>query len=28
LIEQFDEFAIDFIDLAAPVRESHGVTPS
>ena len=23
LIEKFDEFAIDFIDLAAPVGESH-----
>src|SRR5258708_30319989 len=26
LIEQLDEFAVDFIDLAAPVGESHGAT--
>src|SRR5579859_416914 len=26
LIEQLDELAIDFIDLAAPVRECHGAT--
>src|SRR5258708_34392763 len=24
LVEQLDEFAVDFIDLAAPVGESHG----
>src|SRR5882757_1224580 len=24
LVEQLDEFAIDFIDLATPVGESHG----
>jgi hypothetical protein len=27
LVEELDEFAIDFIDLATPVRESHGMTP-
>src|SRR5467141_1717847 len=27
LVEQLDEFAIDFIDLATPVGESHNVTP-
>src|SRR5712692_8874371 len=26
LVEQLDEFAIDFIDLATPVGESHGAT--
>src|SRR4029077_14521127 len=26
LVEQLDEFAVDFIDLAAPIRESHGAT--
>src|SRR5260370_34856471 len=26
LVEQLDEFAVDFIDLAAPVGESHGAT--
>src|SRR6267378_268242 len=26
LIEQLDEFAIDFIDLAAPIGERHGAT--
>src|SRR4029077_13779020 len=26
LVEQLDEFAIDFIDLAAPIGESHGAT--
>src|SRR6266436_5640580 len=26
LVEQVDEFAIDFIDLATPVGESHGAT--
>src|SRR5260370_33492599 len=26
LIEQLDEFAVDFIDLAAPVEERHGAT--
>src|SRR5216683_3563348 len=26
LIEQLDEFAVDFIDLAAPIGESHGAT--
>src|SRR5712671_1877269 len=26
LVEQLDEFAIDFIDLAAPVGEGHGAT--
>src|SRR6266403_3774328 len=28
LIEQLDEFAIDFIDLATPVGESHGSSQS
>src|ERR1700687_1576731 len=27
LVEQLDEFAVDFIDLATPIGESHGVTP-
>jgi hypothetical protein len=27
LVEELDEFAIDFIDLATPVGESHGLTP-
>src|SRR6266481_1545906 len=27
LVEELDEFAIDFIDLATPVGESHGMTP-
>src|SRR6266404_7063653 len=27
LVEQLHEFAVDFIDLAAPVGESHDVTP-
>src|SRR6266852_9098298 len=26
LVEQLHEFAVDFIDLAAPVGESHGAT--
>src|SRR4029077_12678266 len=26
LVEQLDEFAVDFIDLATPVREGHGAT--
>src|SRR5712664_745478 len=26
LVEEFNEFAVDFIDLAAPVGESHGAT--
>src|ERR1700686_5816079 len=26
LVEQLDEFAVDFIDLAAPIRECHGAT--
>src|ERR1700676_2690284 len=26
LVEQLDEFAVDFIDLATPVREAHGAT--
>src|SRR5258708_38212180 len=26
LVERLDEFAVDFIDLAAPVTESHGAT--
>src|SRR5579859_2406525 len=28
LVEQLDEFAIDFIDLAAPVGEGHGSSQS
>jgi hypothetical protein len=28
LIEQLDEFPVDFIDLAAPVGESHGSSQS
>src|SRR6267143_6035620 len=28
LVEQLDEFAIDFIDLATPVGESHGSSQS
>src|SRR5260370_25970784 len=26
LVEEFNEFAVDFIDLAAPIGESHGAT--
>src|SRR6202030_4662167 len=26
LVEQLDEFAVDFIDLATPVGEGHGAT--
>src|SRR5258708_19752419 len=28
LVEQLDEFAVDFIDLAAPVGDSHGRSQS
>jgi hypothetical protein len=27
LVEEFDEFAVDFIDAAAPITQGHGATP-
>jgi hypothetical protein len=27
LVEKFDEFAVDFIDAAAPITQGHGATP-